>query len=348
MVGKVLRGRRRDDSRAMVRSHDKAGMSDRVWRYPAPIWTLMMWLAAGLFSIGLSLFFPENSFLYSNVTIVVAVSLFMLLVTLLVFGGSTPEAVLIGICIVTTLSCSALVINSTTMVGAQTSALGYLGTCMYAAYWFSRRIVVLFAVFTSMAYLLALTLAGDGYIPELFVPWLFTSVLILGASIVLSRLVESMQMKAVVDPLTGLLNRIGFETYLNTASRRAQSPRQLVLVDLDGFKQINDKQGHAAGDEILRELGYAWRRALRTNDVAVRSGGDEFVIVLPQTTEKIAVKIVERLKEVSPIGFSVGIVEWPQNMSFDAASLKADRILYSDKAMRKATAAGRGTNPQVF
>jgi diguanylate cyclase (GGDEF)-like protein len=143
------------------------------------------------------------------------------------------------------------------------------------------------------------------------------------------------------DALTGLYNRRCFEDMLAQAagrSRRYGWAFSLVLLDLDGFKKLNDRLGHDAGDAVLRAIGNEMRQMLRRGDVAARIGGDEFAIILPSTEADFIPSLLERLRrglEVDGeprVGFSVGIVSCPQEAE-EPATLRriADQRLYQAK-----------------
>jgi diguanylate cyclase (GGDEF)-like protein len=110
-----------------------------------------------------------------------------------------------------------------------------------------------------------------------------------------------LQVNAVTDPLTGLYNRRlfgeGFEKELNRA-RRYGLPLGLVMLDLHRFKEVNDKHGHPAGDEVLRAAAATLKKALRTSDSAFRIGGDEFAVLLPQTDAEQALALSRRIETV--------------------------------------------------
>ncbi len=124
----------------------------------------------------------------------------------------------------------------------------------------------------------------------------------------LARLNTRLRTQLVTDPLTGLLNRAGFgeaaERLLALAARE-DLPVSVALIDLDGFKQVNDLNGHAAGDELLVELGRAWARELRGSEVLARLGGDEFALLFV-ADGVAAVDALGRLREAAPVGWSVG------------------------------------------
>src|SRR4029079_11124669 len=104
---------------------------------------------------------------------------------------------------------------------------------------------------------------------------------------------------ARTDPLTGLANRRVFAERLQTELVRAQrtrTPLCVVIIDLDGFKQINARLGHRAGDEILVRIGTAWQPELRAGDCLARYGGDEFALVLPNATTTDAAEVIQRLR----------------------------------------------------
>ncbi|RMG43576.1 MAG: GGDEF domain-containing protein [Acidobacteria bacterium] len=158
---------------------------------------------------------------------------------------------------------------------------------------------------------------------------------------------------ALRDPLTGLFNRRAFEAFLDRevhAARRYRRPLAVLMVDLDRFKEINDRLGHAAGDEALRCCARAVEKTIRRADVAARLGGDEFAILLPWTTARNAVQLGGRLlsaleeeplelAEPRParlvVGASLGAADLEQ------AGGRASRLLeLADLAMFEAKRAG--------
>lgn len=115
---------------------------------------------------------------------------------------------------------------------------------------------------------------------------------------------------AVTDGLTGLHNRRYLDSHLATLFERAVSrrrPLSLLITDIDRFKSINDSHGHDAGDEILREFAARLRRNVRGIDLACRFGGEEFVIVMPDTDHVLAEKVAERLRgQIAEEPFRIG------------------------------------------
>jgi len=104
---------------------------------------------------------------------------------------------------------------------------------------------------------------------------------------------------AITDALTGLYNRRYMETHLASAVDQAQArgkPLALLLLDVDHFKLINDTYGHDAGDEVLREFAIRLRKSIRGIDLACRYGGEEFVVVMPETESDVAATVAERIR----------------------------------------------------
>ena len=116
------------------------------------------------------------------------------------------------------------------------------------------------------------------------------------------RLRDNMQMSielAITDGLTGLFNRRYMETHLGTLvdqSAARGKPITVLVLDIDYFKAINDSYGHDAGDDVLREFSLRIRKATRNIDLACRYGGEEFVIVMPETDMAVATAVAERLR----------------------------------------------------
>jgi two-component system cell cycle response regulator len=105
---------------------------------------------------------------------------------------------------------------------------------------------------------------------------------------------------AVTDPLTGLYNRRYLESHLENLMQRAvhdDKPVGLMALDIDHFKMVNDTHGHAAGDEVLKEFAARVKRCVRFIDLAARTGGEEFVVVMPGSTRETCMAVAERLRE---------------------------------------------------
>ena len=138
------------------------------------------------------------------------------------------------------------------------------------------------------------------------------------------------------DHLTGAFNRRGFHERARAElarAGRAGEPVSIVLVDLDGFKRVNDAHGHAAGDELLRWVADRLRAGLRPSDVAGRLGGDEFALLLPGIDVEEAQSVAERLRTTlaERTSASFGTAASPAPHDADALMLEADAELYRDK-----------------
>ena len=162
---------------------------------------------------------------------------------------------------------------------------------------------------------------------------------------------EQLRMLAMHDPLTGLPNRNSLNERLSdalTRAARSHDPVALLFIDLDGFKRVNDEFGHAAGDEVLREVARRLPQALRATDMVARFGGDEFVVLLDtevrdDTPERICQRIFDLLEAPivftqgeASIGASIGVAVHPPLPNQPHELLKR-----ADAAMYLAKQAGR-------
>lgn len=151
------------------------------------------------------------------------------------------------------------------------------------------------------------------------------------------QLLARVQAMARTDALTGLPNRRAWDEELSKELARADRqdyPVAVALLDVDYFKAFNDKHGHQAGDELLRDAGAAWRLTLRMTDLIARYGGEEFAMLLPRCSAGDALMVVERARSATPMGLtcSAGIAMWDGNESAEALVARADAALYEAKA----------------
>jgi diguanylate cyclase (GGDEF)-like protein len=116
-------------------------------------------------------------------------------------------------------------------------------------------------------------------------------------------------------------------------ARRMSTPVCVAMIDLDNFKAYNDRHGHQAGDLVLKEAASAWRTQVRSTDLLARYGGEEFVVLLPACALEDAIKIIERLRAVTPlVTCSVGLACWDFQEAATELVERADQALYAAKA----------------
>jgi diguanylate cyclase (GGDEF)-like protein len=155
--------------------------------------------------------------------------------------------------------------------------------------------------------------------------------------------VAELTAQATTDPLTGVANRRSFHASLDAELKRADrtaTPMTLVLIDLDGFKEINDTHGHPFGDGVLQTIAEKVRLSLRATDVLARVGGDEFAVILPGTARENAAVLVQRARDtaVASVGgveltWSAGVATFPTDAPDGTTLVEcADAALYCAKS----------------
>jgi diguanylate cyclase (GGDEF)-like protein len=152
------------------------------------------------------------------------------------------------------------------------------------------------------------------------------------------------------DPLTGLWNRRYFEERLKEELSRCTRARagrcfSVVAVDINGFKDINDQHGHVMGDALLGWVGAFLSTHLRPHDVPCRTGGDEFMLLLPDVSATDAALVVDRLRaqltranigRTVPVSLSIGSASWPEaSKTCEMIIAKADAAMYEDKRAQR-------------
>ena len=181
---------------------------------------------------------------------------------------------------------------------------------------------------------------------NLLICLLVTAIVLTLVSLVIRRYQQRIAALATTDSLTDLPNRRGFELHVEQALQEAQrdsSPLCAVLLDLDNFKQINDRHGHLAGDEVLRRFAEQLRAALRQSDILCRWGGEEFILLLKNTDRHAAHELAEKLRQHCaeqryPVGgetlqvtVSLGLSQWLPGEALHDLLGRTDRALYRAK-----------------
>src|SRR4029079_11120707 len=163
---------------------------------------------------------------------------------------------------------------------------------------------------------------------------------------------QSMEM-AITDGLTGLYNRRYMESHLTTLVEQAAGrgkPLPRVFLDIDYFKAINDTYGHDAGDDVLREFAMRIKKSIRGIDLSCRYGGEEFVVVMPETDMAVAAMVAERLRRriaAEPFGSQKGSRNLTVTISIGIAALSgkddtaAGVLKRADQALYRAKRDGR-------
>lgn len=271
--------------------------------------------------------------------------------------GATPAFVALGTVLITVATRAAGVAGT----DAADNEVLYLMVVLYSFYFLSTRQAAIQLGLVGLAYGLLLLEAVP--LDTAAVRWSTTvGTLTVGGLLVRSLnrrvegLISELDASARRDPLTGALNRRGLDERMGievARARRAGEPLAVLTADVDHFKELNDRHGHGAGDEALELAADVMVAGLRDVDVLARTGGDEFVMLLPNCEPGAAFEIAEKLRnevrtraatESWPITVSLGAAGAPP-LPLDPESLiaAADRALYRAKALGRdrASLAGR-------
>ena len=158
---------------------------------------------------------------------------------------------------------------------------------------------------------------------------------------------QALERLSSTDALTGALNRRKYDQDLKKEIARAlryRLPLSGIMLDLDNFKEINDEYGHLAGDRILVQLSSHIRTLIRENDQIYRWGGEEFIIILPNTRMKAAEQLANRIRSflqkvdfspVSQVTCSFGVASWNEHETEDSFTKQLDQLLYQAKKKGK-------------
>ncbi len=258
---------------------------------------------------------------------------------------TTPLLVALGTVLITLGTYSAGVSGT----GAADSEVLYLMVILYAFYFLSTREALAQLALVGVAY--GWLLLAEVPLDTAITRWVTTlgtltvaGLLVRQLNIRVEGLIRELDATARRDPLTGALNRRGLDERLGieiARARRTGEPLTVVTADLDCLKELNDEYGHSAGDDALRLVADVIAEELREVDVLARTGGDEFVLLLPACDQETGMELAEQLRaelrtraetEPWPVSLSMGVAGAPpMPLDPDALLNAADRALYGAK-----------------
>lgn len=226
---------------------------------------------------------------------------------------------------------SLLAWRSATAVGIVGLGPALIGIGLYAAHFFRLGAARMHVVaLVTLATAGAIAAGPDGFV----IPWVVLVLATTALTEAQGRLARNLRTAATTDPLTGVANRRAWEAEAarNLArALRTGEPLTFAILDLDHFKVVNDREGHGAGDALLRELTAGWSRRLRRADLLGRYGGDEFVLCLPATDEAGAWEILRQLDETHDFAWSAGVATARPDDTLSTVLARADAHLYLQK-----------------
>ncbi len=236
-----------------------------------------------------------------------------------------------------------LIVGIPSVAAALVFGGGGAATGLYAMLflWIGVYVAALLGPGTAVAYMAYAMACGTSALAFVCTPaaaltiGLTTLITTVVASVVVGVLTAQVRELANCDPLTGVANRRALDAHLTRLDeRRKHDSVAIVILDLDGFKQVNDQHGHAAGDELLIEVTQAWTHLLRTDDLLVRIGGDEFAAILSGCDEFLARTITRRLAAATPpqVTVSVGYVCCDPDRPLAEQVVLADQAAYNSKS----------------
>ena len=249
-------------------------------------------------------------------------------------GPHLPEAAVHGAVLLETVLLGVLAWRSATAVGIIGLGPVVIAIGLYASQFFSLRDARLHVAALIVSFSIgAVAAAPSGFV----VPWVTLVVATALLTDLQGRVAGRLRSAAATDPLTGVANRRAWEAeaerHLARAARTGE-PLAFVLIDLDNFKEVNDRLGHSAGDELLRDLASEWAGHLRKADLLGRYGGDEFVLCLPATDLEGTQETLERLRASHPFSWSAGVTSAGREDTLATVLGRADEELYRQKRSR--------------
>jgi diguanylate cyclase (GGDEF)-like protein len=257
-----------------------------------------------------------------------------LVVAVLLLGWTpkVPTGVLITLVTAYSLLVGTVAAIAVTAVGVLGMAPAMIATCMYIGYFATRHGLWWQTAVSVGSYCVGAAVSDTSPLLMGIVPAVIVAITV---SLVLARLTEHLRHAGSTDALTGALNRTWLvriaEHELELGPRH---PLSIVLLDLDHFKSVNDEHGHLAGDALLASAARAWMAAIGDDGILARFGGDEFLVLLPNTPADLAAAIQQRLRQAHPAQWTAGAATSRPGDDLPTLLARADANLIAAKRGR--------------
>lgn len=302
---------------------------------PVRVWTLALWFTIALAINATSFALPYNNDSPLAARILGAAFTAGAVAVMIVLADRTPTWFLHLLIVVSIGFMLWLTAVTETSTGALTAMLILLIIAAYTAYTMPYIQAVGYVGAGAAGMLVSFAIADR--FETLILPWAAVTLMGFAQILILGTLVSDLKHQVMIDPLTGLLNRAGLDLVTSApgGARRLPEPRAIVVIDLDDFKATNDEHGHAEGDRVLSGVGGTILRLCRKDDIAVRLGGDEFILLLPSTSDDSAAAFADRIEAEVTAPCSTGITQWRGDEALHQAIARADRLMYLRKAERR-------------
>jgi len=294
--------------------------------------TGLLYLAMGSLTVVASLFRDQAGI----VDVFAGASAAVMGIILVKFAERTPLEIPV-MCVAISLLLSPFAwINSNDLQAGPLVALNALVTIVWACSFLKRRWASAYGAAFAVTTAAALALGGPQASAVLGAYFGFAAIV---TSTLTIRVVNQLESRAFIDPLTRVGNRRRWYSFVPQLARSGDHTLSIVLLDVDRFKEINDRLGHAAGDAALGNLASLMTEIVGDAGEIVRWGGDEFVIALPHMDEIDATAVGDQIRSEAESRFelsvSLGIVARTAGESIDDAISRADGNLYIDKSQRR-------------
>lgn len=314
---------------------------------PAPVWTLALLDAMGAATLGLGAVAPFSKDTPVDLAQGCAALLGFCALLVIAVGPRLGDWFLFGAAVMRIAVAAAMAGFAVTEGGIALLCVGFVAIAGWVALFFPARALAPILAIEVLGALMAVAINADPVRAAATV-----GVMLVGSVItsgLIAHVIGGLRRQALRDQLTGLLNRHGIDHTLSDLDRRRRSVAMtsLIAIDIDGFKQVNDRRGHLEGDRLLASFARRLTLAIGADGVAGRIGGDEFIAILPGRSAEEAAGWATCLRDDCDVPWSFGVAERYDGEMLDSWLERADQLMYAAKARRSSRVVAHVPEPSA-